>query len=119
VAAAGNSGRGEDTVSYPAKYDTVIAVSATDENDEIADFSSRGLAVEVAAPGRHSITITILLYELYDTLSEPRYLSSRGGHGRSCQVSQSRSRTKKSKAPPAFKDLDRQGDNDTATHSKA
>ena len=34
VAAAGNSGRGEDTVGYPAKFDTVIAVSATDENDE-------------------------------------------------------------------------------------
>ena len=72
VAAAGNSGRGEDTVSYPAKFDTVIAVSATDENDRIADFSSRGPAVEVAAPGVNILsTITYpMYYELsYDYLS--------------------------------------------------
>jgi len=72
VAAAGNSGRGEDTVSYPAKFDTVIAVSATDENDKIADFSSRGPAVELAAPGNNILsTITYpMFYELsYDYLS--------------------------------------------------
>ena len=51
VAAAGNSGREKDTVGHPAKFDTVIAVSATDENDEIADWSSRGPSVELAAPG--------------------------------------------------------------------
>ncbi|WP_306057986.1 S8 family peptidase [Natronococcus wangiae] len=51
VAAAGNDGPDEDTVSYPAAYGECIAVSATTENDDIADFSSRGEEVELAAPG--------------------------------------------------------------------
>lgn len=51
VAAAGNSGPGDDTVLYPARYKEVIAVSATDQNDNIAWFSSRGPEVELAAPG--------------------------------------------------------------------
>ena len=51
VAAAGNDGPSEDTVSYPAAHEEVIAVSATDENDDIAEFSSRGPEVEIAAPG--------------------------------------------------------------------
>jgi len=52
VAAAGNAGRSTvDTVGYPAGFDTVIAVSATDVNDEMADWSSRGDKVEVSAPG--------------------------------------------------------------------
>ena len=51
VAAAGNSGPGDDTVNYPAKYESVIAVSATNDGDSLADFSSRGPEVELAAPG--------------------------------------------------------------------
>lgn len=51
VAAAGNSGPGENTVLYPAKYPEVIAVSATDSSDTVASWSSRGPEVEVAAPG--------------------------------------------------------------------
>lgn len=51
VAAAGNSGSGADTVLYPAKYDSVIAVAATDKRDRRARFSSQGPAVEMAAPG--------------------------------------------------------------------
>jgi len=48
VAAAGNSGR---AVGFPAAYDGVLAVSATDANDTIAWFSSRGPEVGIAAPG--------------------------------------------------------------------
>lgn len=53
VAAAGNDGGHPvfSTVNYPAAYEEVIAVSATDENDDIASFSSRGPEVELAAPG--------------------------------------------------------------------
>ncbi|PYZ91712.1 peptidase S8 [Salipaludibacillus keqinensis] len=54
VAAAGNSGnRGgnNDTVGYPANYDSVIAVAAIDENNNRASFSSSGPAVEISAPG--------------------------------------------------------------------
>jgi serine protease len=48
VAAAGNSGR---KVGYPAAYPGVIAVSATDDKDKIAWFSSRGPELAIAAPG--------------------------------------------------------------------
>lgn len=51
IASAGNSGPGENTVNYPAAYDEVMAVSATDQNDDIANFSSRGSEVEITAPG--------------------------------------------------------------------
>lgn len=54
VAAAGNSGnvagRGENTI-YPARYESVIAVGATNINDDRATFSSTGPEVELAAPG--------------------------------------------------------------------
>ncbi len=49
VAAAGNEKGGP--VIYPAAYKSVIAVSATNINDVIADFSSTGPEVELAAPG--------------------------------------------------------------------
>src|SRR5205085_8292690 len=48
VAAAGNSGR---SVGWPAAYPGVVAVSATDPNDKIAWFSSRGPEVVIGAPG--------------------------------------------------------------------
>lgn len=48
VAAAGNSG---GAVGFPAKYKTVIAVSAIDNANIIASFSSRGPEVELCAPG--------------------------------------------------------------------
>lgn len=50
VAAAGNDGGG-NTVKYPAKLPEVIAVSATNERDNIADFSSTGPEVDFCAPG--------------------------------------------------------------------
>ena len=51
VAAAGNAGSGADTVIYPAKYSSAIAVAATDNTDARASFSSTGPTVEMAAPG--------------------------------------------------------------------
>jgi serine protease len=49
VCAAGNDGsRG---VSYPAAYDETVAVSALDQNENLADFSQYGSKVDVAAPG--------------------------------------------------------------------
>lgn len=57
VAAAGNSGfftgflPPGDVVGYPARFDSVIAVAATDGGDTVAWFSSTGPAVELAAPG--------------------------------------------------------------------
>lgn len=48
AAAAGNSG---GAVSFPAAYSEVIAVSATDQTDTIASFSSRGPEVDLSSPG--------------------------------------------------------------------
>ena len=49
VGIAGNDGTAQ--VSYPGKYDSVIAVSATDRNDQLARFSNYGSEVTVTAPG--------------------------------------------------------------------
>ncbi len=54
IGSAGNSGNPPgkgDNVGYPAKYASVVAVAATDQNDKRASFSSTGPDVEVAAPG--------------------------------------------------------------------
>lgn len=64
IAAAGNSG---GSVIYPAAYDSVIAVSATDSNDDIAYFSSRGPEIELAAPGVNILSTWIS--DSYNTIS--------------------------------------------------
>jgi len=57
VAAAGNDASrlsvrfGIDTIDYPARYDSVIAVGAVDELDERAVWSSTGPELELSAPG--------------------------------------------------------------------
>lgn len=56
VAAAGNTGTAKvrtnaDTINYPAKYASVIAVGATDISNNRAYFSSTGKELEVVAPG--------------------------------------------------------------------
>ncbi|GAB6862252.1 S8 family serine peptidase [Haloplanus litoreus] len=58
VAAAGNEGPCTDCVSYPAAYDTVVAVSSTDGSDSLSSFSSTGPEIDIAAPGE-SILSTI------------------------------------------------------------
>ncbi|MCM3791221.1 S8 family peptidase [Domibacillus indicus] len=62
VAAAGNDGSvsgTDDTVDYPARYDSAIAVGAVDSSLKRASFSSTGSTVEIAAPGQ-SIVSTYL-----------------------------------------------------------
>ena len=51
VAAGGNSLAGGGPVWYPAAYDSVIAVTATDEFDLPGFHAPRGAALELAAPG--------------------------------------------------------------------
>ena len=51
VAAAGNDATSEKM--YPAAYNEVIAVSATDESDNLARFSNFGSWIELAAPGKN------------------------------------------------------------------
>ena len=57
IFSAGNSGPGSNTVNSPASFPEAIAVGATDSDDVIAGFSSRGpspwgeIKPEVSAPG--------------------------------------------------------------------
>ncbi|MGP2441851.1 type VII secretion-associated serine protease mycosin [Streptomyces sp. JW3] len=52
VAAAGNDGAdGKSADTYPASYPGVLAVAASDRNDERAYFSQAGDFVDIAAPG--------------------------------------------------------------------
>ncbi|MEF9906716.1 type VII secretion-associated serine protease mycosin [Streptomyces sp. P9-A2] len=52
VASAGNGGLGGNTKeTYPASYEGVLAVAASDRNNERASFSQSGDFVDVAAPG--------------------------------------------------------------------
>ncbi|MFB6193490.1 MAG: S8 family serine peptidase [Halobaculum sp.] len=63
VAAAGNRGR-PDSVAYPAAYDEYLAVSATTIEDRVADFSSTGPEVDLAAPGKDVCSATVDGYDL-------------------------------------------------------
>ncbi len=72
IASAGNGGDGDTSTNevwYPAKYDEVIAVAATNQRDETTQWSAEGSQVELAAPG-------------YDVLS-----TRIGGYGRSSGTS--------------------------------
>ncbi len=53
VAAAGNGGPDDPktSVSYPAGFQNVISVAATQRNNDIAPYSYRGTWIDVAAPG--------------------------------------------------------------------
>ncbi|HDL86167.1 MAG TPA: hypothetical protein ENH11_07585 [Candidatus Acetothermia bacterium] len=55
VGIAGNDGKSR--VSYPGRYPTVLAVSATDRNDHLASFSNYGPDVAIAAPGEKVTSI--------------------------------------------------------------
>jgi uncharacterized repeat protein (TIGR01451 family) len=60
VASAGNSGSNNDTApSYPASYDleNIIAVAASNHNDQRASFSNYGVqSVDLAAPGENILS---------------------------------------------------------------
>jgi len=70
VAAAGNYGTNNDASPlYPASYDldNIIAVAATDQDDNLANFSNYGsTSVDVAAPGvvqyQQSVLVRLLIY---------------------------------------------------------
>mgnify|MGYP002655941378 CR=1 FL=1 len=55
VAASGNDGK-KNNISYPAAYNSVIAVSATTEKDKLASISNTGKGIEFSAPGENVIS---------------------------------------------------------------
>ncbi|MBT2634072.1 S8 family serine peptidase [Pseudomonas sp. ISL-88] len=70
VAAAGNDGN-KKPVNYPAAYSSVTAVSAANEKNQLAAFSTAGKQIEFSAPGTN-ITSTYLnqLYAIADGTSQ-------------------------------------------------
>ncbi|MBB3909292.1 S8 family peptidase [Anoxybacteroides rupiense] len=58
VAAAGNSGDGDDTVLYPAKFQEVVSVGAIGLDLKRATFSSVG-KIDIVAPGVNVLSTTI------------------------------------------------------------
>ncbi|MEH7698383.1 S8 family serine peptidase [Bacillus pumilus] len=55
VAASGNDGK-KNAISYPAAYNSVIAVSATTDKDKLASISNTGKGIEFSAPGQNVIS---------------------------------------------------------------
>lgn len=65
VTAAGNDG---GNVNFPARYDECIAVAAVEADGSLAKFSSRGPALDVAAPG----------VQIYSTWIDDNYIKLDG-----------------------------------------
>ena len=68
VAAAGNEGLGSGAVRFPAAYDFVVAVTATDRRDQILPLSSRGPEVDFCAPGDEINSTDRYSYRLFRIL---------------------------------------------------
>ena len=66
IAASGNDD--SDIKHYPAANENVIAVSATDENDNKADFSNYGSWVDLSAPG----------VDIFSTFKNNNYITASG-----------------------------------------
>lgn len=89
VASMGN--RGDDVTQYPAAYNNVLAVAATDRFDSRAPYSSYGNHCDVAAPGGYmtyyqdpdGIYSTMPTYPVYMTTVEYFYNNYDYVHGTS------------------------------------
>ena len=75
VGAAGNNGVQEDF--FPAAFTNVVSVSATQVNDEFANWSSYGPKVDVSAPGAsvQTTNCTVCTYGGHDTWGDHTYIS--------------------------------------------
>ena len=63
VAAAGNRGKSDKKVEYPAAYDEVISVGSIDANGNVAESSSIGEKVDIMAPGEMIKTVADFGFE--------------------------------------------------------
>ncbi len=63
VAAAGNDST--ETLNYPAAYDGVLTVGASDSDDRVSTFSTFGDHVEVVAPGQDILSLRAAGTDMY------------------------------------------------------
>jgi len=75
VGAAGNNRREENY--YPASFDNVVSVSATQVQDEFSNWSSWGPKVDVSAPGSSVLTTNcyVCTYADHDSWGHHTYIS--------------------------------------------
>ncbi|MBN4056233.1 S8 family serine peptidase [Rhodothermus sp. AH-315-K08] len=69
VFAAGNDGTNSAANGYPASYAPVIAVSASDQSDQLPDWSNYGSWVDITAPGVSILSTVVNGYDSYDGTS--------------------------------------------------
>ena len=65
VAASGNDGPDEDTVTMPGNCGAAIAVGSIDKDEFISGFSSRGPEMEIAAPGEGITAAWLVGHDFY------------------------------------------------------
>ena len=65
ISSAGNDGVPINTLSYPAAYDNVISVSATEKNDELTSWSTYGSWIDIAAPGYDIVSLRAYGTDMY------------------------------------------------------
>lgn len=58
IAAAGNSGAGEETESFPARYPEVMSIGSVDQSLSRASYSSTGAEIDLVAPGSQILSTT-------------------------------------------------------------
>ena len=92
VAAAGNDG--EDKLNYPAGFDNVIAVGASDIDDKVTDFSQFGDWVDIMSPGK----------AMFSTLAHSSPYGNEDGTSMACPLTAGAIALLKSYAPLATKD---------------
>ncbi len=69
IASAGNDG--EEKVNYPASYPEVIAVGASNSDDEVAYFSTFNEYIDLCAPGLSILSLRAAGTDMYGTKGEP------------------------------------------------
>jgi subtilisin family serine protease len=89
VAAAGNDGTDNDVLpTWPARYDDVIAVMATDEHDSRPSFSNYGaLTVDLAAPGVDVLSTHPYRWDAQGTFQPTKYRAYTGTSPAAAHVS--------------------------------
>jgi len=79
VAAAGNTGPDKGTVEFPAGFPGVVAVGATDSDDNVPDFSSRSSTTESnKKKDRKQVDIAAPGVDIYSTMPGGNYASFDG-----------------------------------------
>lgn len=82
IAAAGNSNW--NVKAYPASYDEVVAVAATDQNDNKAEFSNYGDWIEMSAPGVEIYSTMPTYYVYLNDLGYSMNYASLSGTSMAC-----------------------------------